>query len=139
MNRQKIVVAGLVAGLVLNVLDFITNTYVVGGALTQAMNAVNPSLMTAMSTPRAMATFVVTDFVYGIALVWLYAAMRPRYGAGPRNAMMSAFFVWLVSALGFSMFHTMGMMAMPLWLLMALVAFVNFSISALVGGKLYSE
>ncbi len=139
MNRQKIVVAGLVAGLVLNVLDFVSYSYIVGTQLASAMDAVNPSLTAAMSTSRAMATSIVLDFLMGIALVWLYAAMRPRYGPGPRNALMSAFFVWLISAFAFSMFHTMGMMTMHLWLLMACITFVNLSIGALVGGKLYSE
>ncbi len=139
MNRQKIVIAGLVAGLVLNVLDFVSYSYIVGAQLASAMDAVNPSLSAAMSTSRAMATSIVIDFLMGIALVWLYAAMRPRYGAGPRNALMSAFFVWLISAFAFSMFHTMGMMGMHLWLLMACIAFVNLAIGALVGGRLYSE
>ncbi len=139
MNRQKIVIAGLVAGLVLNVLDFISYSYIVGAKLAAAMDAVNPSLSAAMSTSRAMVTSIVLDFLMGIALVWLYAAMRPRYGAGPRNALMAAFFVWLISAFAFSMFHTMGMMTMQLWLLMAVIALVNLSIGALVGGKIYSE
>ena len=51
MNRQKIVVAGLVAGLVLNVLDFITYSYITGGALKQALDGVNPSLSVAMALP----------------------------------------------------------------------------------------
>ncbi len=139
MNRRKIVIAGLVAGLVLNVLDFVSYRHIVGGSLKQAMDAVNPSLTVAMSTNRAMATGIVLDFLFGIVIVWLYAAMRPRYGPGPRNALMAGFFIWLVSAFGYSMYHTMGMMSMHLWLLMAAIALVDFCIAALVGGKLYSE
>ena len=139
MNRQKIVVAGLVAGLVLNVLDFVTYWYVVGDALKAAMDAVNPSLSAAMLSTHAMVTGIVMDFLLGIILVWLYAAMRPRYGAGPRNALMAAFFVWLVSAFAYSILHTMGMMSMHLWLLMVCMSLIALGISALVGGKLYSE
>ena len=79
------------------------------------------------------------DFLLGIILVWLYAAMRPRYGAGPRNALMAAFFVWLVSAFAYSILHTMGVMSMHLWLLMVCMSLIALGISALVGGKLYSE
>jgi hypothetical protein len=139
MNRQKIVVAGLVAGLVLNVLDFVTYTYVTGGMLKEAMDAVNPSLSMAMASSRAMVTGIVMDFLLGIVLVWLYAAMRPRYGAGPRTALMSAFFVWLVSAFAYSIFHTMGMMTMHLFLLMSCLALITLALGSLVGGKLYSE
>jgi hypothetical protein len=139
MNRVKIVIAGLVAGLVLNVLDFVSYSYVVGGAMKRALDVVNPSLMAAMTTSRAMATGIVLDFLFGVVIVWLYAALRPRYGAGPRNALMAGFFIWLVSAFGYSMYHTMGMMGMPLWLLMSAIALFNFCVAALVGGMLYSE
>lgn len=139
MNRQKIVIAGLVAGLVLNLIDFVSYTYLLGAHMARALDAVNPALNAAMSTGRAMATSIVIDFLLGIALVWLYAAMRPRYGPGPRNALMSAFFVWLISSFAYSMFHTMGMMSTRLWLAVACVALVNMSVGALVGGKLYSE
>lgn len=139
MNRQKIVVAGLVAGLVLNVLDFITYSYITAGALKQAMDAVNPSLSVAMASSRAMATSIVMDFLLGIVLVWLYAAMRPRYGAGPRNALVSAFFVWLVSCFAYSMLHTMGMVTMHLFLLVAVLSLITLSLGALAGGKLYTE
>ena len=32
----------------------------------------------------------------GIATVWLYAAIRPRYGPGPRTAAIAGFVMWLV-------------------------------------------
>ena len=31
----------------------------------------------------------------GFLGVWLYAAIRPRYGAGPKTALRVAFFLWL--------------------------------------------
>lgn len=30
--------------------------------------------------------FNITGLAYGIFIVWLYAAIRPRYGAGPKTA-----------------------------------------------------
>jgi hypothetical protein len=139
MNRQKIVVAGLAAGLVLNVLDFVIFNYLTGGALKAALDAVNPSLSAAMASSPAVVVGIIMDFLLGIILVWLYAAMRPRYGAGPRNALMAAFFVWLVSALMASMMHTMGLMSAHLFLLICALELINLSIAGLVGGKLYSE
>ncbi len=139
MNRQKIVVAGLVAGLVLNVLDFVIYSYITGGALKQALDAVNPLLSANLATSRATATGIGLDFLLGIVVVWLYAAMRPRYGPGPRTALLTAFFVWLVSGFAFSLFHTMGIMSMPLFLLVSLLALINLCIAGLVGGWLYTE
>ncbi len=33
----------------------------------------------------------------GLLAVWMYAAIRPRYGAGPRTALRAALAVWLLS------------------------------------------
>src|SRR2546422_11534071 len=48
--------------------------------------------------------FVVWDFVMGIGLVWLYAAIRPRFGAGVKTAVIAGlglwFFIGLMSAIG---------------------------------------
>lgn len=34
---------------------------------------------------------------WGIASIWFYAAIRPRYGPGPKTALIAAFGVWLLS------------------------------------------
>jgi hypothetical protein len=42
---------------------------------------------------------IFATFVLGMVAVWLYAAMRPRYGAGPRTALIAGVTVWLLSHL----------------------------------------
>ena len=34
----------------------------------------------------------------GIGLIWLYAAIRPRYGPGPRTAAIAGFVMWLITS-----------------------------------------
>ena len=34
---------------------------------------------------------------WGIISIWLYAAIRPRYGPGPKTAVIAAVGVWLLS------------------------------------------
>ena len=34
---------------------------------------------------------------WGIVSIWLYAAIRPRYGSGPKTAAIAAIAVWLLS------------------------------------------
>ena len=36
--------------------------------------------------------------VMGIGLIWLYAAIRPRYGPGPRTAAIAGFVMWLITS-----------------------------------------
>lgn len=33
----------------------------------------------------------------GLISIWLYAAIRPRYGPGPKTAVTAAFIVWLLA------------------------------------------
>jgi hypothetical protein len=42
----------------------------------------------------ALAMFVVWGFLVGIFAIWLYAAIRPRYGAGPKTALCAGAAVW---------------------------------------------
>ena len=38
-------------------------------------------------------------FLLGIAGVWLYAAIRPRFGAGPRTALLAGGALWVMAHL----------------------------------------
>jgi hypothetical protein len=48
---------------------------------------------------RFMQVFVVlTGLVQGIATLWLYAAIGPRYGPGPKTALIAGFGVWFLTS-----------------------------------------
>ena len=42
----------------------------------------------------AIGGFVFFAFLLGIVTVWLYAAIRPRFGAGAKTAVIAGLFVW---------------------------------------------
>ena len=46
--------------------------------------------------------FLAWGFLVGIFAVWLYAAIRPRYGAGPKTALCAGAAVWGIGYLGAS-------------------------------------
>ena len=48
----------------------------------------------------------------GIAAVWLYAAIRPRYGAGPRTAVIAGLAVWVMADLWSGIYLGMGFMGL---------------------------
>ncbi len=41
---------------------------------------------------------VVLALVMGVGLIWLYAAIRPRFGPGPRTAAIAGFGIWLITS-----------------------------------------
>lgn len=54
--------------------------------------------------PRPLVTFgrmagFTLNVVPGIWAVWLYAAIRPRYGAGPKTAAIAGFSWWLIATI----------------------------------------
>ena len=136
INWRGVVVGGLVAGLVLNVVDYVLWGVLLADDMSAAMQALGKPAVGG----SAIAWFVVMDFVYGIALVWAYAAMRPRFGAGARTAMYAGLFVWvligLLNAVGESQ---MGLMPARMMVIGTVVALVLLPVATVVGARFYTE
>src|SRR6185436_17691206 len=94
INTSKVVVGGLVAGIVNNVLGFLVQGMLLGPRMMDEMLAAAPSLKGKGEDPMTMTGRIVGGFAIGLLLVWLYAAMRPRFGPGPKTAILAAFAVW---------------------------------------------
>ena len=93
-NRGRVILGGLLAGLVINIVEFITNGVVLREAWGQAMQALGKA---AQLSVGGIVIFNIWGFLLGIAAVWLYAAIRPRYGAGPKSAIRAGLFTWAVA------------------------------------------
>ncbi|MEO5936663.1 MAG: hypothetical protein ABIP81_05570 [Terriglobales bacterium] len=79
----------------------------------------------------------------GPMAVWFYAAIRPRFGAGPRTAVIAGAYLWAVLCpYGLTVLTTLGLLAqIPLTLMIMLNAVaLPFMVGAvLVGAKIYQE
>lgn len=139
VNTKKVVIGGLVAGLVMNVIDFIANMWVLPSGIKSDLDHVNPMLWAAMGRTSALIGYVALDFIMGLLLVWLYAAIRPRFGAGPRTAIKAALFFWAFGGFLWYSYVLMGLYSNSSFAVLEAVALVNMIASALVGAKLYSE
>lgn len=139
MNMKRVLTAGLAAGVVLNVIDFLANTFVLGRDMQAELSAINPSLWFAMIDPRNIMIFVAIDFALGLLIVWLYAAMRPRFGPGVGTAMRAGAFVWVVATLMWVYLLLMGLNSLGNFVLGAVVSLANYLAGAWVGGRLYSQ
>ena len=137
MNIQKVVIGGVVAGVVMNVIDVITN-YALGARMAAEADAFKPGLAAQMASMGPVSN-IIMDFALGIALVWTYAAIRPRFGPGPRTAVFTAILFWLLALIFYSGYRQMGMMSTGLWWTFAFIGLVNFLISSNAGAALYSE
>ena len=139
INASKVVVGGLAAGVVLNVIDFITNKWILGSRMAAEMNAAVPGLADRMMGKGAMITYIVVDFLIGILLVWLYAAIRPRFGPGPRTAFYAALFAWVFGSIIYYSWVLSGLMMFGTYAIGGIIALINFGLATWLGARLYTE
>jgi len=138
INSGKVVIGGLLAGLVMNALDMVNGFLIMGEEF--RANAQRLGLDPAqMESGAGIATWVVIDFLMGILIVWTYAAMRPRFGPGPSTAVKAAIVPWL--AIGLIMFGMTqgGMMTMSIWVKMSAISLVIMTVSSVAGAWAYKE
>ena len=87
-----------------------------------------------------MIAYVVFNFVLGIALVWLYAAVRPRFGPGPKTAVITGLAAWvLLWFLGFGGNLISGLFPTDLVVIIVIWEFFEVPIATLAGAWLYQE
>jgi len=136
INTSKVLVGGIVGGIVANVIDFVTNTYVTADMQKAAMTKLNLP-----TTPAGtqIAGFVALDFVWIIANVWLYAAIRPRFGPGPKTAAYAGIVSWVIGTVVAGFFSLLGLFGMNLFIVGSICALINSLVSTIVGARFYTE
>jgi len=136
INTRGVVVGGLVAGLIINVSEYILNEPVLGARMVAALAAHNLPPVGG----KAIAVFVILGFVLGLVLVWLYAAIRPRFGAGPKTAAIAGAVVWFLDYFcGSVVLGALGLFPTQLIVIALVWGLIELIVAALVGGRLYSE
>ncbi|HYN82830.1 MAG TPA: hypothetical protein VES88_15180 [Gemmatimonadaceae bacterium] len=139
INTQKVFVGGFVAGVILNIVDYLGNGVILADRMKADTEAFKPGLSDMMMEGNAIAMYVISDLVIGLLLVWTYAAMRPRFGPGPRTAVHAALLFWIISAIVAAGYLHMGAMSAATWWMYACFWLVGLLVAAIVGGKLYTE
>jgi hypothetical protein len=138
LNMGRIITAGLAAGLVMNVIDALTNGVVLGERWQRETQVLNPGLMAKIGG-GATAGWIVVDFLVGILLVWVYAAARTRLGAGPRTAVTVGIVIWLISHAAYASYAFMGLYSPGLVAVSSIGGLIAILAGAYVGGRLYRE
>jgi hypothetical protein len=133
----RVILGGIVAGIVADVLGSIVDGVILAPQWAEGMKALG---RTEFSVPQIVA-FNILGLAYGIFAVWLYAAIRPRYGAGPRAAVCAGLAVWVAGVLlpnaGFM--GAAGLFSTNLTVMTTLAAIVEWVAGALAGAALYKE
>jgi len=135
INLKGVIIGGLVAGLILNVVDYIFWGVLFAKDFQAALEAIGRP-----PADSLIPLFVVLDFVYGITLVYLYAAIRPRFGPGPRTAVYAGLIMWVIAGLLHAIGEgPLGFFPMRLYLLGTVVGLVLIPVAAVAGARFYTE
>ncbi len=135
INVGRVILGGLLAGLIIDVGETVASM-VFQGQAEEAMAHLG------LTPPggAAIAVFIVVGFIMGIALVWMYAAVRPRLGAGPKTAVIVGIVFWLIGYfLPLVGDHLMGIVPTGMMITGSLWGLVEIGIAALAGGWVYRE
>ena len=136
MNYARIVLGGLVAGLVLNVGEFVLNEFLLKEQMTEMFRRFN--------IPEPSGTFIAVavalTFTLGILMVWLYAMIRPRYGPGPKTAICAALVIWYIVCFYMNILYgVLFGMSMTLIVIGMVWCLVEYCLAALAGAWVYKE
>jgi hypothetical protein len=136
INLGRVVLGGLVAGVIVDVVEYVVNNIVLAEqwhSLTAAKK------MPTLGISETVA-FDIIGLVIGLAAVWTYAAIRPRFGAGPRTAVIAGLLTWItayvLNDLAPLIFGTFGLTMFSIQIAAGLVEII---VATVIGAFLYKE
>ena len=138
INVGRVVGGGLVAGLVMNVIDGVTNGGILGAQWAEETKRLGIEMTDALEA-QSLTGWVSYDFLCGILLVWLYASIRPRYSPGPKTAIIAGAALWLITHLAFAAWVFNDLYSFGLVAASAVGSLVAAIAGGLAGCALYKE
>jgi hypothetical protein len=137
INVGRVILGGLIAGIVSDVLGYLVDGVLLAQRWSDGMGALaHPDL-----SPNQWIWFNLLGLAAGIVLIWIYAAIRPRFGAGPLTAIYASLAVWIVGILipNVSFMVVAGLFSKHLALYTTSGALIETLAGALAGAALYKE
>jgi hypothetical protein len=137
INMSRVIIAGLVAGLVADGLGYLVDGILLAPRWADGMKALGHGDFSS----NQWIWFNLLGLVSGIALIWIYAAIRPRFGAGAKTAVLAGLAVWVVGALlpNLSFMWVAGLFSHQLMVMTTLGGLVEIVVGAIAGASLYQE
>ena len=135
INTGRVVLGGVVAAVIVNLGEGLF-----GFLMKKDYEAAMQALNVRMEANVAMFLPVLWSLVVGILSIWLYAAIRPRYGPGRATAVRAALAAWAFTTVTFAIAMTcLGLFPVKLMAIATAWSLVEVIVAVLVGAWLYRE
>ena len=136
INFGRVLLGGLVAGVILNVGEWLLN----GMVLHKEMEEFFKRCGFPQPGTNFLVIAVAITFVLGIVIVLGYAAIRPRFGPGPKTAIIAALFAWF----GIYLYQNiiafgLGLVPAKMFVIALVWGLVEYILAAMAGASLYKE
>jgi hypothetical protein len=139
INWGRVFLGGLLAGIVINIGEYLFHAVLFKNEVAEMMRALGKDPAAVMSG-NAIVIWNLMGFLAGIGAVWGYAAIRPRFGAGAKTAMIAGIAVWFFSRfLGAVGEMNMGMASQKMILTGLVWGLVELVIATIAGAWAYKE
>lgn len=137
INVGRLILGGVVAGIVYDLLDYPVDGMWLAKFWAHGLTALGHGEF----VTSQVVWFNLLGVADGIVALWIYAAIRPRFGAGVKTAIYAGLVVWI---LGFLMpnaafMHVLRLFSNHLTLYTTLGALVEIVVATIVGAALYKE
>jgi hypothetical protein len=97
INWTRVVIGGIVAAVILFIAGFMIHGVILGADWMAWQQAGHMPL--ALPHGEAIVIWIILSLVNGFTGVWIYAGIRPRYGAGAQTALIAGFILWVTGGL----------------------------------------
>jgi len=137
INVGRLILGGIVAGIAIDLLDYLVDGVWLAQRWADGMALLGRPGFSQMQ----IIWFNVLGLLTGLAAVWLYAAIRPRFGAGAKTAIIAGLAVWFIGVF----LPNVGLMYVPhlfskhLTLYTTLGGIVEVVFGTLAGASVYRE
>lgn len=136
INTTRMLIGGIAAGVVIDVGEMITNLFLFAAEF----EALNERLSLPAPGGSTILLFNLLGLALGIGTVWLYAAIRPRFGPGPRTGVCAGLAVWGFFYLLPGIANVlMGLYPTVLFVKAVAVQGIVMTAAGYIGGMFYSE
>ena len=135
INVARVILGGLLAGLIINVSEFVLNSFVIADEMAALMQRLD---LPAVATSQ-VGIFLLLTFVLGIIMIFMYAGLRPRFGAGPKTAVIAAVTLWLVGMFPAAVDAIIGVTTANLLVVAGIWSLVEMIVAGIAGASVYKE
>ena len=137
INVGRLILGGIVAGIAIDLLDYFVDGMWLGQRWADAMALLGKPAFSQIQ----IILFNVIGLLTGIVAIWVYAAIRPRFGAGVKTAIVAGLAVWVLSILlpNVAFMYVAHLFSNHLTLYTTLGGLVEVVFGTVAGASVYKE